>query len=114
MEVNNRISWHQLIITEWHKCTSRRNPTTVVNCKVPIGCVPHNSTVSKVRFGPFEIDLRTCELRKRGLKLRLSGQAFKILAILIERPDEVGYSRRTSGAFYGLSPDTFVDFEHGV
>ncbi|MDQ1406211.1 MAG: hypothetical protein QOG55_1840, partial [Acidobacteriaceae bacterium] len=93
--------------------TSRRNPATVVDClKVPIGSVPHNSTVSKVRFGPFEIDLHTRELRKRGLKLKLSGQAFKILAILVERPNELVTREELRERLWPA--DTFVDFEHGV
>jgi DNA-binding winged helix-turn-helix (wHTH) protein len=42
-----------------------------------------------VRFGAFEVDLRAGELRKSGLKLKLSGQPFQVLAILVERPGEV-------------------------
>jgi DNA-binding winged helix-turn-helix (wHTH) protein len=39
-----------------------------------------------VRFGTFEVDLRTGELRKAGLKVKLSSQPFQVLAILLERP----------------------------
>jgi hypothetical protein len=41
---------------------------------------------SPVRFGVFELDLRTGELRKKGLKIRLDGQPIQILALLLERP----------------------------
>ena len=68
--------------------------------------------MSKVRFGPFEIDLHTCELRKRGVKLKLSGQAFKILAILVERPNELVTREELRERLWPA--DTFVDFEHGV
>lgn len=48
--------------------------------------VAHNKTV---RFGIFEVDLRACELRKGGMKIKLHGQPFAVLAILLERPGEV-------------------------
>jgi DNA-binding response OmpR family regulator len=42
-----------------------------------------------VQFGSFEVDLQTGELRKAGAKLKLAGQPFQVLAILLERPGEV-------------------------
>ena len=39
-----------------------------------------------VRFGPFEVDLAAGELRKGGVKLKLAGQPFQVLAILLEHP----------------------------
>ena len=42
-----------------------------------------------VRFGAFEVDLRAGELRKAGVRLKLPGQPFQVLAILLERPGEV-------------------------
>ena len=42
-----------------------------------------------IRFATFEVDLRSEELRKGGVKLRLTGQPFQVLAILLERPGEV-------------------------
>src|SRR4051794_12216127 len=41
------------------------------------------------RFGAFEADLRTRELRKHGLRIRLQEQPFQVLAALLERPGEV-------------------------
>src|SRR6266404_4329071 len=41
------------------------------------------------RCGVFEIDLKAFELRKHGLRLKLSEQPFQILAILLERPGEI-------------------------
>ena len=35
--------------------------------------------MSVVRFGVFEVDLATGELRKSGLKIRLQEQPFKVL-----------------------------------
>lgn len=78
----------------------------------PYISVPENSTVSTVRFGPFEIDLYSCELRKLGVKLKLSGQPFRILAILIERRGELVTREELRERLWPA--DTFVDFEHGV
>jgi DNA-binding winged helix-turn-helix (wHTH) protein len=40
-------------------------------------------------FGVFQANLRSRELRKHGLRIRVSGQPFKILAILLEQSGEV-------------------------
>ena len=40
----------------------------------------------RVRFGLFEVDLGTGELWRSGRKLKLTGQPFSVLAILLERP----------------------------
>jgi DNA-binding winged helix-turn-helix (wHTH) protein len=66
---------------------------------------------SPIRFGVFEVDLRTGELRKSGIKLRLSGQPFQVLAILLERPGEVITREELQKRIW---PDTFVDFEHNL
>ena len=39
-----------------------------------------------VRFGTFEVDLRAGEVRKAGMKVKLTGQPFQVLAVLLERP----------------------------
>ena len=41
------------------------------------------------RFGVFEVDLRTGELRKQGVKLKLQEKPFEILAALLEHPGQV-------------------------
>lgn len=43
----------------------------------------------RVRFGIFELDLQTGELRKAGVRLPLQEQPFKVLAMLLERPGEL-------------------------
>src|SRR5258708_7795540 len=42
-----------------------------------------------IRFGAFELDVRSGELRKQGLKTRLPPQSFQVLQRLLERPREV-------------------------
>jgi DNA-binding response OmpR family regulator len=42
-----------------------------------------------VRFGNYEVDLPAGELKKCGVKLKLSGQPFQVLAILLEQPGTI-------------------------
>ena len=42
-----------------------------------------------VRFGVFELDFGTGELRKAGLKIKLQEQPFQVLVMLLERPGEL-------------------------
>src|SRR5215467_6929743 len=46
-------------------------------------------TSQVIRFATFEVDLQAQELRKAGLQLKLSGQPFQVLAILLEQPGTV-------------------------
>jgi Tol biopolymer transport system component/DNA-binding winged helix-turn-helix (wHTH) protein len=66
----------------------------------------------RVKFGAFEVDLRTRELRKNGLKLKLGGQPFEILATLLESPGELVTRQQLRTKIW--SADTFVDFNHGL
>ena len=65
-----------------------------------------------VRFGTFEADLSARELRKAGVRIRLHGQPFEVLAMLLERPGET-VSREELRQRLWLR-DTFVDFDAGV
>jgi Tol biopolymer transport system component/DNA-binding winged helix-turn-helix (wHTH) protein len=65
-----------------------------------------------IRFGVFEVDLRAGELRKSGLKLRLRGQAFQVLAMLLEHPGEVVTREELQQRLW--PEGTFVDFDHGL
>ena len=69
----------------------------------------HNGRL--VRFGVFEVDLRSGELRKAGAKLKLSGQPFQVLAILLENPGEIV---TREDLLKRLWPDTFVDVDHNL
>jgi Tol biopolymer transport system component/DNA-binding winged helix-turn-helix (wHTH) protein len=65
-----------------------------------------------ISFGPFEADLQSQELRKQGVRLRLPGQSFQILKMLLERAGELVSRDDLHKALW--PSDTFVDFEHGV
>jgi len=64
-----------------------------------------------VRFGAFEADAQTGELRKDGVKLKFGGQPFQVLAILLERPGEVVTREELQKRLW---PDTFVDVERNL
>ena len=65
-----------------------------------------------IRFGAFEVDLRTGELRRKGIKLRLAGQPFQVLAILLESAGEVVKREELCKRLWPA--DTFVDFDHSL
>lgn len=65
-----------------------------------------------IRFGVFEADLCSGELRKSGARIRVQEQPFKILAMLLQRPAEVVSREELRRKLW--PSDTFVDFEHGV
>src|SRR3954470_22403545 len=64
------------------------------------------------RFGLFEADARTGELRKQGRPLRLRGRPFDILLLLLERAGDVISRDELRQQLWPA--DTFVDFDHGV
>jgi DNA-binding winged helix-turn-helix (wHTH) protein/Tol biopolymer transport system component len=70
-----------------------------------------NTTPSVIRFGVFEVDLRAGELRKNGSRLKLAGQPFQVLAILLERPGQVVTREELQKRLW---PDTFVDVDHNL
>src|SRR5689334_6451043 len=67
---------------------------------------------SAVRFGLFEAEVQTGELRKRGLKVRLQEQPFQVLVMLLERPGEVVTRDEVKKSLWPA--DTYVDFEAGL
>ena len=65
-----------------------------------------------VRFGNFEVDLRSGELRRNGLAVKLQGQPFQVLTMLLERPGELVTREEIRQRLWPA--DTFVDFEHSL
>jgi len=70
----------------------------------------HSSRV--LRFGAFEANLQSGELRKSGLRIRLPDQSFQILAMLANRPGEVVTREQLQLALWPNG--TFVDFDHSL
>ena len=50
---------------------------------------PVSTPAGVARFGAFELDLRSGELRKSGIRIKLQDQPFRLLAALLERPGEL-------------------------
>jgi DNA-binding winged helix-turn-helix (wHTH) protein len=66
----------------------------------------------RYRFGAFEADGATGELRRQGIRIKLNAQPFQVLFLLLERPGELLTREEISRELW---PDgTFVDYEHGV
>ncbi len=71
------------------------------------------SPVARVfRFGVFELDTESGELRRHGLKVRLPDQSFQILRTLLLRPGDVVTREELRKILW--SGETFVDFEVGL
>jgi DNA-binding winged helix-turn-helix (wHTH) protein/Tol biopolymer transport system component len=70
------------------------------------------SKQSVVRFGLFEADLQSRELRRNGHKVRLQDQPFQVLLLLLEKPGEVITREELRTRLW--PSDTFVDFDHGL
>jgi Tol biopolymer transport system component/DNA-binding winged helix-turn-helix (wHTH) protein len=65
-----------------------------------------------VQFGLFDADLQAGELRRAGVRIRLQGQPFRLLAALLESPGEVVSREALQRQLWGA--DTTVDFDHGL
>ena len=75
-----------------------------------MGVQQNNNRIS--RFGVFELDLSTGELRKSGVKLRLQGQPIQVLTLLLERAGDVVTREELRQKLW--ASDTFVDFDHSL
>jgi TolB-like protein/DNA-binding winged helix-turn-helix (wHTH) protein/Tfp pilus assembly protein PilF len=72
----------------------------------------NQQVASRLRFGVFELDLRSGELRKHGLLVRLQEQPFQVLTMLVENPGEVVTREDLQKKLWPAN--TFVDFDHGL
>ena len=69
-------------------------------------------TASLLRFGVFELDLRTGELRKSGKRVRLAPQPFQLLVLLASRPGELVTREEIQRELWGNG--TVVDYDQGL
>jgi DNA-binding winged helix-turn-helix (wHTH) protein len=65
-----------------------------------------------IRFGPFELDVRTAELRKHGIKIRLHEQPFRILLMLLNHPGEAVLRDEIRQVLW--PNNTIVEFDHSI
>jgi cholera toxin transcriptional activator len=74
--------------------------------------MPVGSQTRVYRFGLYEADARSGELRKNGVKLKVQGQPFEVLVALLERSNEVVTREELRQRLW--PSDTFVDFDHSL
>ncbi len=67
---------------------------------------------ARLVFGPFELNVRDGELRKRGVLVRLPRQPLQTLLLLLANPGAVVTRERLREQLW--SDGTFVDFERGL
>jgi TolB-like protein/DNA-binding winged helix-turn-helix (wHTH) protein/Tfp pilus assembly protein PilF len=68
--------------------------------------------MQRCRFGLFEFDFRSGELRREGQLVKLAPQPARVLACLLARPGEIVLREELRDHLWGT--DTFVDFERGL
>jgi DNA-binding winged helix-turn-helix (wHTH) protein/Tol biopolymer transport system component len=71
-----------------------------------------NRTGQTIRFGAFDVDPLSGELRKSGTRIRLQEQPFKVLLALLERPGEVVSRDELRRRIW--PEESFGDFDHAV
>src|SRR5579864_7269204 len=88
------------------RCRSERAPNTSFYCRV-IGAEYTRS----MRFGPFEFDADTLDLRRNGVPVHLQHQPKRVLAILVRNADRTVTREELRRQVWG---ETFVDFDRGL
>lgn len=74
--------------------------------------MPAGPVHGRLRFGIFEADLQTGELKKRGARVRIQEQPFQVLAVLLARSGELVTRDELQRTVWAAN--TFVDFDHGL
>jgi DNA-binding winged helix-turn-helix (wHTH) protein/TolB-like protein len=75
-------------------------------------CVINKMESARFRFGLFEFDTATRELRREGVLVRLQSQPAQVLACLIEMAGQVVSREQLRETLWGRN--TFVDFDRGL
>jgi len=76
------------------------------------GMTTEISSAEPVRFGAFEADLCSGELRKNGVRIKVQELPFRALKLLLSRPNEIVSREEFRQALWPA--DVFVDFDHGI
>lgn len=79
---------------------------------MPASAEHQEKSAARYRFGLFEADCESGELRKSGTRIRLQAQPFRVLLCLLERPGEVVAREEIQQRLWGN--DTIVDFDHSL
>lgn len=87
----------------------------MLDCCWPVSrtlMLPQSQSPARLAFGPFEVNVQTGQLLNSGVRIRLSGQPFQILLILLAHPGDVVTNEQLCEQIW--KEGTFVDFEHGL
>jgi TolB-like protein/DNA-binding winged helix-turn-helix (wHTH) protein len=71
-----------------------------------------NTSSRNASFGPYLLDVRSGELKKFGMRVKIGEQAFQILCLLLDSPGELVTREELRARLW--PGDTFVDFDHGL
>lgn len=87
------------------------------NQKIPVQQEPEQiqqdtSSHLVLHFGPYQVDRRDAKLSKHGLKIKLSGQPFEVLLLLLDRAGELVSREELRRRLW--AEDVFVDFERSL
>ena len=74
--------------------------------------MPNAESDRLLRFGVFELDPRTGELKSKGSRVKLQDQPLQILLAVLERPGEIVTREELRAKLWAAN--TFVDFDHGL
>jgi len=74
--------------------------------------IPAPESAKVFRFGSFELNTESGELRKHGVRVKLQPQPAQVLMLLVTNPGAVITRKRLRAEIWGAG--TFVDFEHGL
>jgi TolB-like protein/DNA-binding winged helix-turn-helix (wHTH) protein len=72
----------------------------------------NSGKAQSIRFGSFLADLDSQELFKNKIRLKIPGQSFRVLALLLEKPGVLVTREELQQSLW--PSDTFVDFDHGL
>ena len=95
----------------WTVSNNVQTPLQTESGKKPHGWVNKRFSIRSLRFGAFEVDLESRELRKHGIRMRLAEKPFQILELLLERDGQVVTRKSLKEKLW---PDTHVGFEHSL
>src|SRR5215470_9922989 len=73
--------------------------------------MPDGTSARRFSFGQFVLDVRSGELRRQGIRIKLQDQPFQVLCMLLERPGDLVTREEIQRRLW---PDTVVEFESNL
>src|SRR6476660_1660234 len=86
-----------------------------IGAKIPTGSrfmTDPSTDSAAIRFGIFEVDRNSGELRRNGVRVKLQEQPYQVLMTLLEHPGDVVTREELRTRLW--AEDTYVDFDHSL